>query len=151
MGIWDRPKPAVLAAVTVLAEAFGQWAEVSTKLPARNRPDRFVTVTRVGGGLADQVTDAARILIHCYAKSTHEVEEMTATARAALRNAAHTTVRALNGDGSVREEFFIRYYSESGVADLAHPDILDFERWLFTAELGIATNRYPTDKARPNR
>lgn len=142
MGIWDRPKPAVLAAVTILSEAFGQWAEVSTKLPARNRPDRFVTVTRVGGGLSDEVTDTARILVHCYAKSTHEVEEMTATARAGLRNSAHTKVVAKDSSGDVFEEFFIRRYSESGVADLPHPDVLDFERWQFVAELSIAINRY---------
>lgn len=134
MRIWLTAKPAVLAAVTILEQAFGEYALVSTKLPARNRPDRFVRVERAGGGQDDPVTDKARILVECYAKDTAQAEAMCNTARAAFRNATSTFV----------ENMFIRWYgNEQGVADYAHPDIVDYERWRFTADLWISTNRRP--------
>ena len=131
MQIWPTPKPAVLAAITVLADAFGEYAVVSAKLPARNRPDRFVKVTRVGGGQDDIVTDNARLLIECFAKTVEQVEAMCNTVRAALRNAAGTTVG----------EAFIRAWgNESGPADLPHPEILDYERWQLTGDLAVKAN-----------
>lgn len=131
MQIWPTPKPAVLAAITVLSEAFGAYAFVSAKLPAHQRPDRFVKVTRVGGGQDDIVTDTARLLIECFAKDVGQVEAMCNTVRAALRNAAGTTVG----------EAFIRSWgNESGPADLAHPDILDYERWQLTGDLAVKAN-----------
>lgn len=131
MQIWPTPKPAVLAAITVLSEAFGAYAFVSAKLPAHQRPERFVKVTRVGGGQDDIVTDTARLLIECFAKDVGQVEAMCNTVRAALRNAAGTTVG----------EAFIRSWgNESGPADLPHPDILDYERWQLTGDLAVKAN-----------
>lgn len=135
--IWDTPKPALLAAVTILEEGFGPWAQVSTKLPARNRPDRFVKVSRTGGGQSNPVTDRARILVECFGRTSADVENMCNTARAVLRNSQSTTVTPSGGP-----PMFIRSYgNESGPVDFPHPDILDYERWQFTAELWIATNR----------
>jgi hypothetical protein len=135
MFVWPTPKPAVLAAITVLAEAFGEYAFVSAKLPGNNRPDRFVRVTRVGGGLDNIATDTARILVECYAQDVAQVEAMCNTGRTALRNAGGTTVTA--DDISI----FVRRFEEtSGPADLPNPEVLDFERWQFTGELMVKAN-----------
>jgi len=131
MQIWPTPKPAVLAAIAVLSEAFGTYAFVSAKLPAHQRPDRFVKVTRVGGGQDDIVTDTARLLIECFAKDVGQVEAMCNTVRAAFRNAAGTTVGGA----------FIRAWgNESGPTDFPHPDILDYERWQLTGDLAVKAN-----------
>jgi hypothetical protein len=135
MFVWPTPKPAVLCAITVLAEAFGGYAFVSAKLPGNNRPDRFVRVTRVGGDLINITTDAARILVECYAQDVGQVEAMCNTARTALRNAGGTTVTA--NDISM----FVRRFEEtSGPADFPNPEVLDFERWQFTGELMVKAN-----------
>jgi hypothetical protein len=140
MKIWLTPKPALLAAVTILEEAFGEYAQVSTKLPARNRADRFVRVSRSGGTQQDPVTDRARIITECYAKDTAQAEMMCNTARAAYRNACSTFVL----------DMWVRWYgNEAGPNDIAHPDIVDYERWQFTGELWIATNRSPNGTPRP--
>jgi metal-dependent amidase/aminoacylase/carboxypeptidase family protein len=135
--IWLTPKPALLGTVTILEEAFGTYAMVSTKMPARNRPERFVRVSRTGGGQDNPVTDRARILVECFAKDTAQAEAMCNTARAALRNACSTFVAGM----------FVRWYgNESGPVDLAHPDIVDMERWQFSGEIWMSTNR---DQHRP--
>jgi hypothetical protein len=129
--VWLTPKPALLGAVTILEEAFGEYALVSTKLPARNRPDRFVRVSRIGGSQSDPVTDKARIMVECYGKDTATVENMANTARAAFRNAGAARYSGM----------WIRWYgNEAGPVDMAHPDIVDYERWQFTAELWIKSN-----------
>lgn len=132
MQIWPTPKPAVLAAITILSEAFGTYASVSAKMPPHNRPVRFVRVTRTGGGQDNPTTDVARILIECFAKDTGQAEAMCNTVRAALRNAAGASV----GDG-----IFIRSWAnEDGPVDLPHPDILDFERWQIHGDLAVKSN-----------
>lgn len=140
--LWDRPKPALKAAVIVLTEAFtasdgSRWADVSTKLPPRNRPDRFVVVSRRGGGQVDQTTDNARILVECYARTTGEAEEMTGSCRAALRNSGGTWVYPDDSDPI----FIRRYGGETGLTDLPNPEVLEYERWQFLGELFIAVNR----------
>jgi hypothetical protein len=133
--VWPTPKPALLAAITVLDEAFGEYAFVSAKLPARQRPDRFVRVTRTGGVLDNIATDGARILVECYAKDVSQVEAMCNTARTALRNAGGTTV------ASDDVEMFVRAWQEtSGPADYPNPEIVEFERWQFTGELLVKAN-----------
>ena len=135
MFVWPTPKPALLAAITILAEAFGDYAFVSAKLPANNRPDRFVKVTRVGGDLENIATDTARILVECFAKDVGQVEAMCNTARTALRNAGGTTVTA-----NEIAVFIRRFEETSGPADYPHPDIIDYDRWQFTGELMVKAN-----------
>jgi hypothetical protein len=135
MIVWPTPKPALLAAITVLDEAFGEYAFVSAKLPARQHPDRFVRVSRTGGVLDNIATDGARILVECYARDVGQVEAMCNTARTALRNAGGTTV--VSGD----VEMFVRFWQEtSGPSDFPNPEIVDFERWQFTGELLVKAN-----------
>lgn len=135
MFIWPTPKPALLAAITILSEGFGDYAFVSAKLPAHIRPDRFVKVSRVGGDLDNIATDSARILVECYAKDVGQVEAMCNTARTALRNAGGTSVTA------DEQRMFIRAWDEtSGPADYPNPDVLDFERWQFTGTLMVKAN-----------
>ena len=135
MLIWPTPKPAVLTAITVLAEAFGEYADVSAKLPGRIRPERFVRVTRVGGNQPNPATDIARILVECFAKDTAQAEAMCNTVRAALRNAAGTTITTTAGKVSVRS-----WSNEDGPVDLPHPDIIDYERWQLHGDLAVKSN-----------
>lgn len=135
MQIWPTPKPALLTAITILSEAFGDYVFVSAKMPARDRPDRFIQVTRVGGGLENIASDNARILVECFAKDLGQVEAMCNTARTALRNAGGTTVITTQGDVFVR-----RFDNEEGPRDLVHPDLLEYDRWQFTGDLLIKSN-----------
>ncbi len=135
MLIWRTPKPAVLTAITILAEAFGEYAFVSAKMPARQRPERFVKVSRVGGGLDNIATDGARILVVCFAQDVGQLEAMCNTARTALRNAGGTTVTTTSGD------VFIRGWdNEQGPTDFPHPDLLEWDRWQFTGDLLVKAN-----------
>lgn len=134
MFVWPTGKPAVLTAITILSEAFGEYAFVSAKLPAHSRPDRFVKVSRVGGGQQQIPTDNARILVECFAKDVGQVESMCNTARAALRNSGGTTVTTTSGD------VFVRGWDNETVADYPHPDLIDFERWQLTGDLAIKAN-----------
>ena len=167
--VWMPRKQALLGAVTILQDAFTNsdtgehYAEVSTKLPAHTRPERFVKVSRVGGSQDDPITDRARLLVECYGRSSRDVEVMCATASAALHNAVSSWVHtpkpphdppwttgrpaALPSitdwplEVDLDEPMFIRWCgNESGPADLAHPDILDYERWQFTIDLWVAVN-----------
>ena len=135
MLVWPTPKPAVLTAITVLAEAFGDYAFVSAKLPGRSRPERFVRVTRMGGGLENIATDSARILVECYAQDVGQVEAMCNTARAALRNAGGTTVTTTEGDVFVRS-----WDNEQGPTDFPNPEVIDYDRWQLFGQLMVKAN-----------
>lgn len=135
MFIWPTPKPALLTAITILSDAFTDYAFVSAKIPPGNRPDRFVKVSRVGGGLDNIATDTARILVECFAKDVAEVESMCNTVRAALRNAGGTTVVTTSGNVSVRA-----WDNESGPTDFPHPDLIEWERWQITGDLMLKAN-----------
>lgn len=135
MLIWPTPKPAVLTAITILSESFGEYAFVSAKLPARNRPERFVRVSRVGGGLENEATDVARILVECFAKDVGQVEAMCNTARTAFRNAGGTTVTTTEGPVFVR-----RWDREQGPTEFPHPDLLEYDRWQLFGDLMVKAN-----------
>jgi hypothetical protein len=135
MLIWPTARPALLAAITVLDDAFGSYAFVSAKLPAHQRPDRFVRVSRVGGRQEHLATDVARILVECFAKDVAQVEAMCNTARAALRNSGGTTVITTSGAVSVR-----CWDNEDGPVDYPHPDLIDFERWQLHGDLSVKSN-----------
>jgi hypothetical protein len=127
--IYRTPKPAVKTAITILKEAFGVYALVSAGMP-KQRPIRFVQVSRIGGSQDTPITDVARILVECFGPDIETVENMSATARAALRNAISTTV-----DG-----VWVRNWSnEFGPVDFPHPQILDMERWQFQGDLSLST------------
>lgn len=134
MFVWPTAKPAVLTVIAVLSEAFGSYAFVSAKLPHSNRPDRFVKVSRIGGGQSQIATDTARVLIECFAKDVGQVENMCNTARAALRNSGGTTVTTTSG------AVFVRGWDNESLADYPHPDLIDFERWQLTGDLAIKAN-----------
>jgi hypothetical protein len=133
--IWPIAKPAVLTAITILDEAFDQYAFVSAKYPGSNRPERFVKVSRTGGGLDNIATDTARLLVECFARDIGQAESMAATAASALRNAGGTTVVTTQGPIFVR-----RFDNDSFVSDFGHPEILDYERSLLTGDLMVKAN-----------
>jgi hypothetical protein len=123
------PKPAVKVTISVLNDAFGEYALVSARMP-KQRPIRFIKVSRIGGSQDTPITDVARILIECFGPDVETCENMTATARTALRNAISTTV----------EGAWIRNWSnEQGPVDFSHPEIIDMERWQFQGNLSLST------------
>jgi hypothetical protein len=127
--IYNTPKPAVKTALSILRDAFGVYALVSAAMP-KQRPIRFVQVSRIGGHQDDPITDHARILVECFGPDIETVENMTGTARAALRNAISTTV-----DG-----VWVRNWSnEFGPVDFPHPQIIDMDRWQFQGDLSLST------------
>lgn len=135
MIIYPTPKPAVLAAITILQDAFGAYASVSADLPARNRPTRFVHVERGGGGRDNPVTDTARIIIGCFAPDTEQAEAMTGTVCAAFSNAQGTTVTTTKGDIFIR-----KWADETIVGNFPHPDVIDRKRWLVHGDLAVKSN-----------
>ena len=131
----------MLTALTILDDAFGVWAQVSTSLPTKQvRPQRFVRVSRVGGGQGDPATDTARLLVECFGPDTATVEAMCNTARAALRNARGITVNCHYASGDVVEVFVRSWDGEQGPVDFPHPDILDRERWQFHGDFAVKAN-----------
>lgn len=160
--IWPTPKPALLAAYTILKQGFvGTDVKVSTQIPARNRPNRFVVIDRAGGGQDHVATDTAAFIVHCFGRSTAETEGMCNRAREIFRNAVGTTVDVVIVDGFLDStnpdhdtppdvmplaipppvRMFIRgYTNETGVAGRQHPDVEDRVRWQFSFQLGIKSN-----------
>lgn len=67
--------------------ARGDTVAVGTKIPA-TRPDRFIRLSRVGGGARDLVTDSPRILVECFALDTVAASDLAKVARALLLAAA---------------------------------------------------------------
>ncbi len=135
MRIWPTPKDALDAAITILVDAFGDYASVSEALPKRNYPDRFVKVTQAGGSQTHPATDNARILVECFAKDVPQAIAMCHTARAAFRNASATMVHAATGD------IFVRWWgNEDGPTHFPHPDILDRERCQLHGTLAVKSN-----------
>ena len=132
MTIYLTPKPAVKTAIAILAEAFGVYALVSARMP-KQRPIRFVVVSRIGGSQDTPITDVARLLVECFGPDVETVEAMSATARTALRNAISTNV----DDAWVRD-----WSGEQGPVDFPHPDILEMERWQFQGDLSLSTTTY---------
>lgn len=130
MIIHPTPRPAVKAAIDILEVAFPTLT-VDTRIP-RTRPDQFIKVTRVGGGMLNPVTDVARILVECWAKTNAAAEAMSATAREALANARGTTVA---------DDVFIRGYgNEEGPVD--YPDLdTGMDRYQFHGDLYVSTRQ----------
>lgn len=135
MFVYPTAKPALLAAITVLDDAFADYAFVSAKLPAHTRPDNFIRVTRVGGSRDNIATDAARILVECYAKDVGQVEAMCNSASAALANAGGTTVTSGDITMSIRA-----WEEQSVVTDYPNPEVLEHERGQVTGTLYVKSN-----------
>lgn len=128
MIIWPTPRPAVKAAIGILTDAFAGIG-VGANFP-KVRPAKFVRVSRVGGGQDNPRMDRARLLVECWAKSVGDAEAMTATARAALRNAGGT---------HIDDVFIYGWDNEDGPVMYDDPDISDMTRHQFTGDLSVST------------
>lgn len=141
--MWPTAKPGMLAVVKILGDSFGDFAPVSTRLPATNMPARFIKVTRIGGRREDQATDRIRVLVECFSRDYYHCEPMCAQAEAALRNAAGTTVYPIQqmASGPVVIDIFVRGVdSQSGPVDRPHPEIVDRSRWEFQCDVLVKAN-----------
>jgi len=125
--IWPTPRPAVKAAVDILQTALPTilvTVRAPTTLPA-------IRVSRVGGGQTNPRFDIARLLIECWASDYETAENMSSTAREALRNAAGTTVAT---------DVFIHWWgNEDGPVDYDDPVVPSSRRRQFTGDLQVST------------
>lgn len=95
--------------------------------PESNPPDEYVRCSRVGGGMSNAVTDTARILIECWARTNERAEQLANEARYLL----------LSSTGSTHAGVFVRWCREvSGPVDF--PDVTG-PRYQFVVELLAAT------------
>lgn len=131
---YPTPKPAGKIAVKILTAAFDD-IPVSSKSPLL-LPDKYIRVSRVGGGLTSLITDSARILVEAWAATVPEAEQICCEAIAALQNAQGTSVTY-----DTDAEAFIRGFGNvDGPVDYADPDVPDKERWQFTGDLLVSTS-----------
>lgn len=109
-------------AVAALRDALG--VRVSTQLPdSKNRPDRFVVLSRIGGGSDDWATKDPRFLIECYAPTELEAEE--------LADGAWDAWAGLRGPAPLH-----RAYSDNNLTRYDNPD-LKHHRFQFTGGLQL--------------
>jgi len=128
--IHPTPKPALKTALAVLRVAFDGVAPVSANMPKRLVP-QFVVVERAGGSRPNLVTDAARILIHCFALSPEVAESMCATVDEAMHNSI----------GTVVDSVFVRGWDNvTGGMSRPHPDVLSMERWQMNGDFMLSTS-----------
>lgn len=132
MIIWPTPRPALKAAIAIMQDA-NPDAAVSHRMP-RTRPAKFIRVVRVpGGGMDNPRMDRARLIVEFWAKDIGTVETMFNNGRAALMNAAGTTVS---------DNIFIHGWRDEGGGDYSDPDVPDMEKWQVFGELLISTRYY---------
>lgn len=63
-------------AIVVKAVSEATGLPVSTRMPEKNKPDRFILVSRIGGGANDWATRNPRFIVECYAHSELDAEEL---------------------------------------------------------------------------
>lgn len=135
------PKPAV--AVTVQALNAGlpgvgySNVHISSKRPGAPTgdtilPNRFIRVTRAGGGMINRVTDEARLLIECWSDDSADCEEFANAARGVI----YASRGQKHGGG------FIRHVERHDDGPVDHPDPLfpGHERYQFRVGVLVSTN-----------
>lgn len=137
------PKPALAAAISLLKDGLAVmgWPSVfvGNSKPGPDQgfstyPDRFVKVTRSGGGMNNMVTDRALLLTECWAVDSTEAESLSNACRALYRAAA---LRSLRYAGA-----FVRGWDEAGDGPIDFPDpsLASHSRWQFLGGLLVSTN-----------
>lgn len=110
-------------AVAALRDALG-GVRVSTQLPdSKNRPQRFVVLSRIGGGSDDWATKDPRFLIECYATSELDAEE--------LADEAWDAWSGLRGPAPLH-----RGYADNNLTRYDNPDLVH-HRFQFTGGLQL--------------
>jgi hypothetical protein len=134
---YPTPKPALQAAIAILKAAFivpspfyATPVAVGARMP-NVRPATFVRVDRLGGRMHNVVTDAARILVECWAPDSDTAEQMTCTASGAL----------LNSLGQYWAGIYVREWADQqGPGGFDDPAVTDQRRWQFHGDLRVSTN-----------
>ncbi|CAB0685605.1 hypothetical protein FRC0104_02355 [Corynebacterium diphtheriae] len=107
-------------AIKALSEALR--IPVSTRMPEHDKPDKFVLVSRIGGGANDWATRNPRFLIECYAHSEYAAEELGEL----VWETWHT----------MRSTMFQRCRSDNNLTQYADPDSKLF-RFQFTGSMQL--------------
>jgi hypothetical protein len=127
---WPVPKDDIAAAIAIM-EAVFPGVSVFNSMP-KERPKRFIVVTRAGGAQTAPNTDMPRTLFEFWHEVKSDAYDMTRTGRAGLRNA-----RAQFWAG-----VWVRSWSnEFGPVDLPHPDIRDRHRYQIHGDLNCSTTQ----------
>lgn len=109
-------------AVRALTAALG--VRVSTQLPApEKRPDKFVVLSRIGGGSEDWAMKNPRFLVECYATSELEAE--------VLADEAWDVWSGLRGPAPISTA-----YADNNLTRYDNPD-LKHHRFQFTGGLRL--------------
>jgi hypothetical protein len=99
--------------------------------PPRTPPERYIRVARAGGVMRNRVTDAATMVISCYATDPADAADLANQARAAL----------VAGRGHRAAGVLVRGWVEmGGPAYYPDPDRNDRVRYQFTGELRLAAH-----------
>lgn len=137
------PKPALSVAIELLRQGLPVLdfddVFISSSKPGSDQgydtyPDRFIKVTRTGGGMNNKVTDRALLLTECWSVDSTEAESLANACRA-LYNAA--ALRSQRFAGA-----YVRGWDEAGdgPVDFPDPTIASHDRWQFLGGLLVSTN-----------
>lgn len=133
-------KPSVGATVQALKAGLADTAFAGTfassKRPdtsaGQSLPDRFIRVTRTGGGMLNLVTDRAALLVECYT-ALGDGERLANTGIGVLARAAGQQTRYagafIRGIGAIY-----------GPTDFPDPLVPSHDRYQFTCDLYVSTN-----------
>lgn len=129
---WLPDAPGVLTGIRIIGQ--GQPAiKVSSEMP-RERPQRIVLVSQVGGERPNPVQSVHRLLVECWLskslRPTVSIEAWCAEVSTVLRSSA----------GSIYSGVFSYGWSNhQGPVDFPDPDVTDMDRWQFHGDLTLST------------
>lgn len=135
------PKPSVACAIAALTDGLPEVdyddVYVSSKKPGPRTghtilPDRFIRVTRAGGGMINLVTDNARLLVECWS-SADDAEKFANAARAVIAASAGGRY----ADGFIRG---VNTDLDDGPVDFPDPLVTSHDRQQFTIGVLVSTN-----------
>lgn len=110
-------------AVAVRALTMALGVRVSTQLPTPERPDKFIVLSRIGGGSEDWAMKNPRFLVECYATSELDAE--------GLADEAWDVWSGLRGPAPISTA-----YADNNLTRYDNPD-LKHHRFQFTGGLRL--------------
>lgn len=123
--VGSRPSPQAFIVALLTANL---QVPVSTKIPD-TRPERFITVQRVGGSMRNLVTDRVQLAVQAWAESEVYAERLCIECEAVLSASVCTPFRGA----------MIRHFREV-TAPLSFPDVSGQPRYQAMVEFDLAVH-----------
>lgn len=113
------------ATTTVIAElARRVGVPVSSRMPSTPKPQAFIIVSRIGGGMEDWAIRSPRFLVECYAHTELDAEALAETAYEAWARMRSAKIQSTTIDTLTRyddpDPKLYRFQFTGGVRLLAH-------------------------------